>query len=73
MKLLLTIIETAEVVSMSESKIRRLMAEKRFPLPVTIDGNRRWRMRDLEEWESKLIAGELPPARAKRGRPRLAV
>jgi len=73
MKILLTTRETAEAVSMSESKIRRLVSEQRFPPPIAIDGNVRWRMKDLSDWGEQLAAGEIPPPKAKRGRPRLAI
>lgn len=73
MKLLLTIAETADYVSLSESKIRRLVAQGRFPAPVGIDGNVRYRVKDLAEWSERLKVGEIPPAQTRRGRPRLAV
>jgi excisionase family DNA binding protein len=73
MKILLTISETATFVSLSESKIRRLIDDKRFPAGVTIDGNRRWRVKDLEAWVEQLSAGETAPVKNKRGRPRLAI
>jgi len=73
MKLLLTLRETEEAVSMSASKINRLIADKRFPDPIRIDGNVRWRQTDLTQWADDLSNGTIPPATKKRGRPRLAV
>ncbi len=73
MKLLLDIKETVNYVSMSESKIKRMVSEGRFPKPVAIDGNIRYRVKDLNVWGDQLSAGEIPPAQAKRGRPRLAI
>ena len=73
MKILLTIVEAAAYISLSESKIRRLVNEGRMPAPITIDGNVRWRVKDLDAWVEQLAAGEIPPSKVKRGRPRLAV
>lgn len=73
MKLLLTIKEASESVSMSEAKIRRMVADGRFPRPVAIGGNVRWRGTDLEAWVDNMEAGAIYPAKTRRGRPRLAI
>jgi predicted DNA-binding transcriptional regulator AlpA len=73
MKLLLDIKETVGYVSLSESKIKRMVAEGRFPKPLIIDGNVRYKVKDIDSWADQLSAGEVPPPKAKRGRPRLAV
>ena len=75
MKLLLTYDETIVAVSMSKSKIDRLIRENRFPKPVRIDGNVRFRMSDLTAWENGLSESQnLSPVQPiKRGRPRLSI
>lgn len=73
MKLLLTLNETADYVSLSISKINRLESENRFAKRIVIDGNVRFRVKDLDEWAAKLASGEIPASQKKRGRPRLAV
>ena len=73
MKILLTFGEAADYISLSESKIRRLINEGRMPAPIRIDGNVRWLAKDLDNWVEKLAAGEIPPSKVKRGRPRLAI
>ncbi len=72
-KLLLTFREAADSVPMSECKIKKMVAEDRFPKPVRIGGNIRFRMSDLEQWTNELAEGNVPPPPTKRGRPRLAV
>lgn len=71
MKILLTIRETEKAVSMSASKISRLISEKRFPYPVRIGGNVRWRQKDLDQWANDLSCGNIPYSSKKCGRPRL--
>jgi len=73
MKLLLNKAETCDAVSLSVSKINKMIADNRFPKPVKIGGNVRWKQSDLQEWVDKLVSNEIPGPSKKRGRPRLAV
>ena len=75
MKLLLTLVEVSEATGFSSSKISRLVNEGRFPKAVRIDGNTRWRVRDVTNWSYSLCDDqELVEVKLiKRGRPRLAV
>jgi predicted DNA-binding transcriptional regulator AlpA len=75
MKLLLTLVEVSEATGFSSSKIARLVNEGRFPKAVRIDGNTRWRVRDVTNWSDSLCDDqELVEVKLiKRGRPRLAV
>lgn len=42
-------------LSLSESTIRRMMDEGRFPHSVSLSkGTVGWRIRDIEEWENNL-------------------
>jgi len=73
MKLLLNKTETCQAVALSECTIRRMMRDGRFPKPVNVGSRVLWRSTDLQQWASKLEAGDVPEPRKKRGRPRLAV
>jgi len=73
MKILLDINDTCQSVSLSESTIRRLMREGRFPQSVTVGSRVLWREADLQQWASQLAAGDVSEPGKKRGRPRLAV
>lgn len=69
-KILLNIKEVCDSVSMSETKIRKMIVENRFPSPIEIDGRTLWRLKDIEHWAEQLS----DPVKAKRsGRPRLAI
>jgi predicted DNA-binding transcriptional regulator AlpA len=73
-KILLTLTEVTNATGFSATKINRLILDGRFPKSVKIDGNTRWRVRDLNAWEESLCDEQvLVPAKpVKRGRPRLA-
>jgi|APDOM4702015248_1054824.scaffolds.fasta_scaffold100328_1 predicted DNA-binding transcriptional regulator AlpA len=74
MKILLTLIEVTNATGFSATKINRLILDGRFPKSVKIDGNTRWRVRDLNAWEESLCDEQVlvPSQPVKRGRPRLA-
>jgi predicted DNA-binding transcriptional regulator AlpA len=72
MKFLINIEETAKTVSLSQSSIKRMVADKNFPEPIHLGSRVLWRVSDIEEWVGKLKAGEVKK-KEKRGRPRLAV
>ena len=75
MKLLLTLNEVTNATGFSSTKINRLILEGRFPKSIKIDGNTRWRVRDLNAWEEALCDKQVltPSTPIKRGRPRLAL
>ena len=75
MKLLLTLTEVSSATGFSSSKITRLVNEGRFPKAVRIDGNTRWRVRDLTKWSDNLCADQdlVAVNPIKQGRPRLAI
>lgn len=51
MKLLLTISDVVEMVSLSRATIYRRMNEKKFPSTIKVsDQAVRWRRSDIEEW-----------------------
>lgn len=72
MKLLLTKNETCSMVSLSPSKIDRMVTDNRFPQSVKIGSNVRWRYNDIKDWVDKLASNDTPDSSKKRGRPRLA-
>lgn len=48
--------QVVEVVNMSESTIRRMIEEDKFPHPVQISSRLvGFRKSDLEKWESELV------------------
>ena len=75
MKLLLTLNEVSEAVGFSVTKINSLMRAGRFPMSVRIDGNVRWRTRDIQDWVNNLCVDQEPNSidKPKRGRKRLAI
>jgi predicted DNA-binding transcriptional regulator AlpA len=75
MKILLTLNEVTDATGFSATKINRLILEGRFPKSIKIDGNTRWRVRDLNAWEEALCDEQVlaPSTPIKRGRPRLAL
>ncbi len=75
LKILLTKSEVAFATGLSESTIDRMASAGTFPKSVKINGNVRWRVRDLNIWEENLCAEQYlePIQPVKRGRPRLAI
>jgi excisionase family DNA binding protein len=50
--------ELADVLGLSRGTIRKWLAQGVIPKPVEIDGNRRWRRHEIEDW----LAAGCPPA-----------
>jgi len=73
MKILLDKQETCAAVSLSQSTIRLMVLDGRFPNPVRVGSRVLWRVKDIEEWADKLANNEIPEPSKKRGRPRLAI
>lgn len=63
--------EVAEVVTLGEATIQRLVRENEFPKPRMLSGRRvAWLLREVEEWaESRPVSDLPPPPNTSRRRP----
>jgi len=73
MPLLLDINQASEELSMSPSKITRLVNDGILPKPVYIGGCKRFKKSDLDRWVEKLSESGTEQPKNKRGRPRLGI
>lgn len=54
--------EVAEVVTLGEATIQRLVRENEFPKPRMLSGRRvAWLLREVEEWAESRPVSDLPP------------
>lgn len=50
----LTLAQVAKLIGVSETTVRKMSREGRFPTPVKIDTRTRWRAKEVLDWVEQL-------------------